>query len=167
MDVPAGVTFYEISVAAHVMLVVLAFGPTFAFPIIQMTAERRYPRQLPFALTLIERISRGIVTPAAVLVGATGLYQALDGPYEFGEATWMDVGFFLYLVILITGILLLEPATRRGLAAAERMVESAGPEGEVVFSDEYRRAMRLPNVLGPILSLSVLVVVYLMVVKPF
>jgi uncharacterized membrane protein len=167
MEALLGISLYRASVVVHVIAVILAFGPTFAFPVIQVTAEKRFPRQLPFALTVIDRISRGIVVPSAVLVGVTGIYQALDGPFELGTDSWMDAGLALWALILAGALLIYNPAIRRARAAAERMIADAGPSGEVTLSNEYRRTTRLANVVGTGLSIAVLVVVYLMEVKPF
>jgi uncharacterized membrane protein len=163
-----GVTFYELSVALHVMAVVLAFGPTYAFPIVQITAERRYPHALPFALHAIDRVNRGMVIPIAVLVGITGLYQAIDGPYEFGRDQWMDIGLTLYLISLALALWTYRPSVmERAIAAAEKMAEGAAPGAQVALSDEYRAVMRLPNLVGTILGPLVLIIIYLMVIKPF
>lgn len=162
------VTFYELVGAVHVMAVVLAFGPTYAFPIIQMTAERAYPHALPFALRAIERVNRGMVIPIAVLVGITGIYQAIDGPYEFGRDQWMDIGLTLYLVSLALALWTYRPSVmERAVEAAERMAAGAAPGAPVALSDEYRAVMRLPNLVGMILGPLVLIIIYLMVIKPF
>ena len=40
--------------------------PTFAYPVVQLAAERRDPAALPFALGAILRISRTLAVPGAV-----------------------------------------------------------------------------------------------------
>jgi uncharacterized membrane protein len=162
------VTFYQLSVFVHVTAVVLAFGPTYAFPIIQITGERRYPHALPYALHAIDRINRGMVIPIAVLVGVTGIYQAVDGPFEFDDDQWMSIGLALYLIMLGLALWTYRPSVMaRAVAAAERMAQGAAPGAEVALSDEYRAVMRLPNLVGMILGPLVLLIIYLMVVKPF
>jgi predicted integral membrane protein DUF2269 len=162
------VTFYQLVVFVHVVAVVVAFGPTFAFGVIQATAERLHPRSLPFALTVIKRISQGMVIPVAVVVGATGIYQAIDGPFEFDDDQWMSIGLALYLVLLGLALWVYRPSVMdRAIAAAQRSVEAAGPDRQVELSDDYRAIMRVPNATGPILGLIVVVIVYLMEVKPF
>jgi hypothetical protein len=162
------VTLYNVSVAVHIGLVVIAFGSPFTYPIIQMTAEKRSPRNVPFALRLIGRIDRGMVTPVAVLVGLTGVYQWIKGDWDLGRDQWLSIGIGLYLLAFATALWAFRPAVLDAAAdEAQACIDRAGPDGEVVLSDEYRRRMRLPNTVGPMLGLAVLVIVYLMRVKPF
>jgi hypothetical protein len=78
----------------------------------------------------------------------------------------MDIGLTLWVLIMVAHLALIEPAYRRGRAEAERMVERAGPTGDIELSDEYRRIMRRPAVAGTIISVGIVAMVYLMEVKP-
>jgi uncharacterized membrane protein len=167
VEIPLAVTLYQVSVAIHVMLAIAVLGPTFAYPIIQMTAEKRFPRQLPAALQIIHTIDSRLVNPGAVLLLGTGIFQWIDGNWDMGEDQWLAIGFTLFIVMLGSAMTFLTPRLKKGAAAAERMVEAAGPDGEVVLSEEYKQIMRVPNALGPALAIGVLVIVYLMEVKPF
>lgn len=167
MEPALAVTAYQVSVAVHVMLAIVVLGPTFAYPIIQMTAEKAFPRELPVALRLIHTIDTRLVNPGALLIIATGVYQWIDGSWDAGRDQWLAIGFGLFVVMYTSAVLFLTRAFPKGIAAAERMVEAAGPDGEVVMSDEYKQAMRVPNILGPLLAVGVLFIVYLMEVKPF
>jgi uncharacterized membrane protein len=167
MNALLAVTTYDVSLAIHVMAVMVGFGPTFAFPLIQMTAERRFPRHLPFAWNVIGKTERGIVTPLAVIVGLTGIYQWQDHNWDIGDNQWLAIGFGLYLVLFTFALTLLRRAENAAEAAAEQMVAAAGPTGDVPITDEYRQATRLVNVSGPVLGILTLFIVYLMVVKPF
>jgi uncharacterized membrane protein len=166
--VVTAVTGYEVSVALHIAAAVIAFGPTFVYPIIQKSAENAAPRSLPFALRLIKRIDNGVVNPVAVVVGLTGVYQWTDGNWDIGENQWLAVGLALYLGMFAVALWVFRSSVMESAAReAESCIESAGPSGEVVLSDQYRAIMRLPDRVGPLLGLSVLVIIYLMVVKPF
>lgn len=162
-----GVTLYEVSVAVHVMVAIVALGPTFAFPVIQMTAEKAFPRHLPFAWAAISRIDHLLVSPLVLLIFATGIYQWVEGPWDMGRDHWLSTSFALLLVMYLSSFFIFHRAERRAREAAEAMVAAAGPDGEVQLSDEYRAATRAANIAGPIFSLGVLVIVYLMIVKPF
>jgi hypothetical protein len=168
MEPVLAVTFYQLVVFVHVVAVIVAFGPTFAFGVIQATAERLHPRSVPFALTVMKRISQGIVIPVAVVVGITGIYQAIDGPFEFDDDQWMSIGMTLYFVMLGLALWVYRPSVMdRAIAAAQQSVTAAGPDGQVELSDEYRDITRVPNLMGPVLGLLVVVIVYLMEIKPF
>jgi hypothetical protein len=77
------VSLYDVSVAVHVAAALAGFGPTFAYPVVQLAAERGDRAALPFALAAILRISRTLAVPGAVVVGLTG---ALAGNVALGVA---------------------------------------------------------------------------------
>jgi uncharacterized membrane protein len=161
------VTAYQVSVAVHVAAAVVAFGPTFVYPIIQKTAENTAPRSLPFALRLIRKIDHGVVNPVAVIVGLTGAYQWSDGNWDIGDNQWLAIGLALYLAAFAVALYVFRSSVMEAAAAeAEAAIEAAGPSGEVVLTDRYRDIMRVPNMVGPLLGITVLVIIYLMVVKP-
>ena len=163
-----GVTLYQVSVALHVAVAVIAFGPTYAYPLIQKGAEKVSPRNVPFALRTIHTIDSKMVNPIAVVVGLTGIYQWIDGNWDIGRDQWLAVGFGLYLASFALALYVFRGSVMESAAReAESCIAAAGPSGEVVLSDEYRRIMRVPDMAGPVLGIAVLVIVYMMVVKPF
>jgi uncharacterized membrane protein len=158
-------SLYEVSVAVHVAAAVVGFGATFTYPVIQVAAERGDRRALPFAMAAILAVSRFVAVPATTLVGATGLYQLVDGPYGLDDA-WLAIGIVLYAAVMSTGVLYLAPAYRRAERAAVRMVEAAPAGTSVELSPEYRAAVRGPARVGPAVAASVLAILVLMEVKP-
>lgn len=163
---PAAVELYDISVAVHVMAAILAFGPLFAFPLFIAITQQRDPASLPVVLRAVNQTERAIVVPATAVVGFTGVYQAIDGPYEFGRDQWLDVGFFLYLVVFGLIVFLVEPRRAQAAIEAERLLEAADEQSELELSRRYRERMRVPNALMPAIGLIVLFVTYLMEIKP-
>ena len=167
MSTVLAVTTYDVSVALHVMAVMVGFGAPFAFPVIQMTAERHFPRQLPFAWNVILKTERGIATPLTTIVGLTGIYQWQHANWDMGENQWLGIGFGLYLLIFVFALTILRRSEHAALDAAEKMVAGAPASGDIELSDEYRQATRVVRLSGPVLALTTLFIVYLMVVKPF
>jgi uncharacterized membrane protein len=156
---------YEASVAVHVAAAVVGFGATFSYPVIQVLAERRHRRALPFAHAAILAISRWLAVPATVVVGATGLYQVAAGPYGLREL-WVALGLTLYLGVMAVATAYLAPAYGRARTAAQEMLAAALPGEPLPLSPAYRAATRGVNVVGPLVALAVLAIVALMVVKP-
>jgi uncharacterized membrane protein len=160
-------THYTISKSVHVITAIAAFGIPFGYPVIQITAEKTAPRSLPFAWHAIDRLDRVLVTPLAVIVGLSGLYQWIDGNWSATRDTWLLIGVILYLVAFTLALTVFQRAARKAEAAAQKMVDAAGPTGDVELSDEYRQATKLPATLGPILGIFVIIIAFMMVAKPF
>lgn len=158
------VDVYDVSVAVHVMAAIVAFGPLFAFPLFIAVTERRDPLSLPVVLRAVNRTERAIVVPATAIVGFTGVYEAIDGPYSFDDDVWMTIGFVLYLLVFGALVLLVEPLRARAADEADQAFEA--DEDEVELSEAYHARMRLPNALMPAIGIVILFVVYLMEVKP-
>ena len=157
---------YEVAVALHVMAAIVAFGPLFAFPLFIAVTERRDPLSLPVVLRAVNTTERAIVVPATALVGFTGVYQAIDGPFAFDRDEWMTVGFVLYLLVFGLIVFLVEPLRARAADEADRLFEQAEDDDDLDLSAAYRARMRLPNALMPAAGIVLLFVVYLMEVKP-
>jgi uncharacterized membrane protein len=154
-------SLYEASVALHVAAAITGFGPTFAYPFIQLSAERAGIHALPLALGTVLRISRTLAVPSTLVVGITGAYQVADGPFELGDA-WVAAGVVLYAVIMALAVLWLAPQYARMKEAAERMLEAGASD----WSGEYRSLRARLAVVGPLEAGAVLGTVLLMEVKP-
>jgi hypothetical protein len=149
------------------MASIVAFGPLFAFPLFISVAERRDLLSLPVVLRAVNRTERAIVVPVGALVGFTGVYQAIDGPFAFDDDLWMTIGFVLYLLVFGALVLVVEPMRAQAADEADRMLDEAEDEDEdLPLSDAYHARMRVPNALMPAIGIVLLFVVYLMEVKP-
>jgi hypothetical protein len=148
------------------MASIVAFGPLFAFPLFIAVTERRDRLSLPVVLRAVNRTERALVVPVGALVGFTGVYQAIDGPYAFDDDVWMTIGFVLYLLVFGTLVLVVEPLRAQAADEADRMLEEAEDDHDIPLSEAYHARMRVPNALMPAIGIVLLFVVYLMEVKP-
>jgi hypothetical protein len=78
------------------------------------------------------------------------------GPFEF-EQGWIALSIVLYIAVAALGIAGFGPATRRALDEARADPTSAA----------YQTAARRANLLGGLATLIAVVIVGLMVLKPF
>jgi uncharacterized membrane protein len=145
---------YDASVAIHVVAAIVGFGATFSYPVIQFVAERRGLIAVATGLETILTISRRVAVPAALVVGVTGIYQLVDGPYSLGDA-WLGAGFALYLTVMAVAVGYLAPAYARARAAAQRGSEA-----------EYAAAIRGTTIVGPVVAAAIVAIAVLMEVKP-
>jgi hypothetical protein len=161
---PLAVTSYEISLFVHITAVVVGFGATFAESIMFPVAMKLDARHLPYVHRLQLAINQWFAGPALAVVLATGLYQTIDGDWDFGDF-W--ISGTLTIVVVIGGILggYFIPADRRLGPMVEREIAAAGG-GEVTLSDEYQRGARTEGIVGTITGVLLVVAIYLMVIKP-
>jgi uncharacterized membrane protein len=163
--VTAAIDFFTITKFLHVASVVIAWGVTFAYPVIQRTAERQDPRAVPNFWRTATRLGFAIIAPSAVLILVTGIIMVVDQEaFGFGDS-WVTVGMVAIVVLIAFGPLFFTPAERKLAEVAERDVAAAGA-GEVRFSEDYQAASRRYALVGQLNGLIVLVAIFFMVVKP-
>ena len=158
LSAPA-VVFYEVVLAVHVMAVVVAFGVTFAFPILFAVAARQDPRSLPVLHRIEYTLERVLINPGLALVVIAGIYLASKGHYWSDFFVQWGLAAVVVIGALVGGVMI--PTAKRAELAAARDV-AAGGDGEIVLGDEYRALVRRLTVVGTLLSLIVLVTILLM-----
>jgi hypothetical protein len=154
---------YELVMALHIMAVVVAFGVTFAYPVIFAVGANAQPRSMPLLHRIEYSIERRLVNPALVVVLGAGIFLASEGHH------WSEffVQWGVAAVIVIGGVVgaVLMPTSKKAEKVAERDIAAAG-DGEVEFGEEYQALVRRLQIVGTLLSLLVLVTIAFMVTKP-
>jgi Predicted integral membrane protein (DUF2269) len=154
---------YEIVLALHVMAVVVAFGVTFAYPIMFTVGARHGARSLPLLHRVEYTIERLLINPALVVVLLAGIFLASDGDHwseffvQWGIAAVVVIGALVGAVMI--------PTAKRAEQVAERDIAASG-DGELVMSEEYQALVRRLSTVGTLLSALVLLTIVFMVVKP-
>jgi hypothetical protein len=153
------ITFYDISVWAHVSAVVVGFGATFAESLTFPLALKYGKQHLPFVHRLGIAINLRMATPALVLIIITGIYQTADR-WEFSDF-WISATFLIALILGgINGAYFI-PGERRLLAQVEGELADTGE-----LSADYRRKARQMGMVGALAGLLVLLAIFFMVAKP-
>jgi uncharacterized membrane protein len=154
---------YDIVMAVHVMAVVIAFGWTFALPLMFAIAARSDPRSLPLLHRIEVQVSRWMLNPALVVILGAGIYMASDGHHWSQFFVQWGLGVVIVLGALVGSVLM--PASKRAEAAAR--ADLAGwSGGEFQPGEQYQALARRINIVGSIASLLVLVTIAFMVIKP-
>jgi uncharacterized membrane protein len=158
------ITGFDVSLFLHIAAVVVGFGATFAFAVLNVTATQMGPRYLPLVHRTQLKINRMLANPALVLIIVTGLYQTHEHHWKLGSF-WISATFAIAIVLggLLGGFFI--PADKRLGALVEAEIAAAG-DGPVVLSEEYQRGLRSEAIAGTITGVLVLIAVFLMVVKP-
>jgi Predicted integral membrane protein (DUF2269) len=163
MVAPLATTFYEVVLAIHIMAVVIAFGVTFAYPVMFAVAARREPRGLPLLHRIEYTIERMLINPGLLLVILAGIYLASKG--HFWSQFFVQWGLAAAIVIgaLVGSVMI--PTAKKAESVAARDIAAAG-DGPVGLSEEYGGLVRRLTIVGGLLSLLVLVTILFMVIKP-
>jgi hypothetical protein len=166
--VTAAVTFYDVVLFVHILAVVLAFGPTFAYPVFLAVAERTDPRAIPAVGRGIAAWDR-IAIMMLVVILAAGLYLVADSSaWSFGD---FYVSFGFAAVIVLGGLAgaYFTPNTRKLIELAERDIaaSSHSADGRVELSPEFQALNRRVGQVWTFVGVLVIITIYVMTAKPF
>ncbi len=162
---PDTISFYNVVVFIHIMAAIVAFGVTFAYPIVDAILHRPGNlHHLAWWHTVQVELGQKLITLSATVLLVAGLYLAAAGPYDF-SSTFVSIGIAIVAVLLGLGGAFFAPSERKAAALAERDIAVAGG-GEVTLSAEYEAVARRLRLAGTLSGLLVLIAVFLMVVKP-
>jgi len=151
----APVTLILLLKVVHILAAIVAVGSnvTYAFWLARAGRDRD---RLVFTIEGIRRLDSRIANPAYVLVLLTGLGMVALGAFSFATG-WILAAIVLYVALVVIGIAFFAPAIKRQLEEAQRDPSSAA----------YAAAASRSNLFGSGTLLVVLVIVFLMVTKPF
>ena len=143
----------------HVMGAIVAFGPTFAFPILGAAAGKE-PQHANFMTRAILLVSEKLVVPLALLQGVTGLAIVWLGEYDLLGTRWLLSALILYVAVVAFALGVNIPNVRRVIELGSTPPGPDGPSPELLSrAGAIRRN-------GMILSVAILAIVALMVLKP-
>jgi len=154
---------YEYVLALHIMAVVLAFGWTFALPVMFVVARRHAPRSLPTVHRIEYTAMRVLLNPALTVLVAAGIFLASDGHLWSQFFVQWGLGVAIVIGGLVGAVMI--PTAKRAEQAALEDVRTAG-DGAPEPSDAYVALIRRLNVVGSVLWLLVLLTIAFMVIKP-
>lgn len=183
---------FTVALYLHVGAAIIAFGPTFAFPIIGAMASKD-PMHANFAMRITEAMVEKLVLPFAISMPFTGVLLIFFGHYNLVERSgwWLTLGIVLYAIAISIAVALQRPLIRRMVhltsggpppgapSAAAPGAPSAAPGGTTAPGAPTGAATRPsgppPEVRaivaqiqrnGKITGILIVVIVLLMVVKP-
>jgi uncharacterized membrane protein len=146
----------------HVLGVVLAFGPTYAYGHFGALLKDE-PHHREFFGRARERISRRLTFPATLSLAVTGvaIMAVTDYPITNPAARWLQLSIVLYAGMVGYIVLVLDRMNARisDLGRAARAGGGPPPPELLALVSRTRRD-------GKLLGVVVLVILFLMVVKP-
>ena len=160
---PIAASAYDMVLAVHVMAVTVAFGVTFAYPVMFTVAARHGPRSLPLMHRIEYTIERFLINPGLALVLAAGIFLASDGHHWSEFFVQWGVGAAIVIGALVGSVMI--PTAKRAERIAHRDIAAAGAD-DLVMSEEYQALARRLTTVGSLLSALVLITILFMVTKP-
>ncbi len=169
-------TLFQGFLFAHVLGAIIAFGPTFSFPIIgRLGAMER--QHSTFATRLSKRLSEVQVVPFAILQGITGVALIVVGNIDVMARAWLTVAIVLYLIALGYALFVQTPTVKKIIAMTSGGPPAGGPPAGAGGPPaggppaggpppELMRLIRRVQLGGMFLMALIVSIVFLMVVKP-
>jgi uncharacterized membrane protein len=105
----------------HILTAIVAFGPSFAFPLISRLAAQE-PQHGLFAIRLVDLIERRMILPAALTMPVSGALLVWSEGIDLLGTHWLLAAITLY-VVAITFAFTVQ------LRTVDRMIETAGLMG--------------------------------------
>jgi len=150
-------TWYSLLKFVHVLLAITAVGSNITYGVWNALAARE-PAHAPFALKGIAFIDRRVANPAYGLLLITGLVLILIGPtWGLGNG-WVATALILFALLIVVAIGFYSRVIRQQI----KVMDSEG-----LGSPSYKRLDAQATLYGIISLVIALLIVFLMVVKPF
>jgi hypothetical protein len=157
------VTFYTFALAIHIASVVIAFGVTFAYPVMYAVGIRAEPRSMPGLHRIQDSVGKFVISPFLGLALLAGIYLASK------LHTWSDFyvqwGITVIVVLGALGGAFFAPRERRLAELAEQdiaAVDQASPGTAIVFGAEYKRIRSQLYRVNVVANVLILLTIYFM-----
>jgi hypothetical protein len=159
-------TLFQVFLFLHVLGAIIAFGPSFAMPVIGKMGGAE-PQHSNFAVRVSEQISKERIFPLAIVQGITGVALILTGNFDITKALWLDVGIVLYLIAISFAMFVQTPNTLRLIEMTTMPAGGPPPGAPAGPPPGVPEAVKKVQQGGMLLGLLIVAIVFLMVVKPF
>ncbi|MEO7664897.1 MAG: DUF2269 family protein [Candidatus Limnocylindrales bacterium] len=152
----------------HIGGAIVAFGPTFAFPLIGAMGGRE-PMHANFATRVSDRISHRMTLPLAVVQGITGVLLIIATGRNLADRSnwWLGIGIFLYAMALSFSIFVQTPRVAKVIEMTSTPppppATGSAPTGP---PPALMAAVRTVQQGGMILTVLIVSIIVLMVLKP-
>jgi FtsH-binding integral membrane protein len=150
------VTFFTVVLALHIASIVVAFGITFAYPVMYSVGIRTEPRSMPGLHRIQDQVGKFVISPFMGLALLCGIYLA--SKLHVWSQFYVQWGLAVIIVVGALGGMFFAPRERRLAELAAQDVAQAG-DGEVVFGAEYKAlrqlVFRVNTAIGALILLTI------------
>ena len=152
-------TYFEVLLLIHILSAIAGFGPTFSFGVLGPFAAKMGGPQALGIMKGVEKVVTTLVQPAIAIQLVSGALLIFQAGWDdnFFSHYWLWVSIVLFLVTASLALFVQAPNSRKMIELAE-----SGNAGSPEFAATGKRAATV----GPILTVMLLVIIFLMVIKP-
>lgn len=152
----------------HVFGAIVAFGPTYAFILLGPMVGRE-PQHANFAIRYQHLVSTRMIAPLAVLQGITGLLIVWRASINILGTPWLELAIVLYVIALAIAFGILLPTAAKLVEATSTPPPPPAPGTPPPSGPPPHIAalVRRARMAGMVNAVLVVVIVFLMVTKPF
>jgi hypothetical protein len=158
------VTFYTFVLAIHIAAIVIAFGITFAYPVMYAVGIRAEPRSMPGLHRIQDSVGKFVISPFMGLALLAGIYLA-SKLHSFSDF-YVQWGIAVIVILGGLGGAFFAPRERRLAELAERDIaaaeQSSPGDRTIVFGEEYKRLRTLVFRVNLLASTLILLTIYFM-----
>lgn len=156
---------FPVFLFAHILAAIVAFGPTFVFPLIGRMGAAD-PQHANFATRLSHAIETKITIPAALTMPVSGVLMIWAAGIDPTQL-WLAIGIGLYVVAIVYAIAVQTPAVERVVHLTSAIPVSPGPGAAPAGPPPAVRAAILKVQRGGmLLTVLVVAIVALMILRP-
>ncbi len=116
--------FAPVFLTIHILTAIVAFGPSFAFPLISGLAAKE-PQHGPFAIRLIDVMERRMILPAALTMPVSGALLVWSEGINLLGTHWLLTAIALYVVAIVFAFAVQLQTVDRMLEVARAMAAGA------------------------------------------
>lgn len=154
-------TLVTVLLIVHILGAIVAFGPTFTFPLVSRLAREDPPHSV-FGIQLVETISRRIVTPAGIVMALAGVGLILAAEWDLFANPWLWVSILLYVAAVVLATRVQAPR----VATALELMQRPPAEGREGPPPELAALGKQIAMAGGILHALTITIAVLMIWKP-
>jgi uncharacterized membrane protein len=157
------VDLFKLLLFLHVIAAIAAFGPGFASMVVGPMVAKE-PQHANFYARTQATTGRALITPLALSMAITGIGMIIVRGWGnvTGDTRWLEVSIVLYLIAIVYSLVVQAPAGRKLVELTSTPPAPGSPPNPEIPAT----AAKLKRG-GMILSALVIVIVFLMVTKPF
>ena len=150
----------------HIFGAIVAFGPTYSFILLGPMVGRE-PQHANFAIRYQHLVSTRMIAP--ILQGITGLLIVWRTNIDILATTWLLVAIVLYIAALVIAFTVLIPTASKLVEATSTPPPPPTPDAPARSGPPPHIAalVRRARMAGMTNAILIVVIVFLMVTKPF